>query len=61
MKEFGNRTYKKLQKIFANNEDGMIQLLSSYESLTTSKITLNEFAKGLHFKSPTELDALKLI
>ena len=61
MKELGNKTYKKLQKIFANNKDDMIQLLNSYESLTTSKITLDEFAKSLSFKSPTELDALKLI
>ena len=61
MKEFGNNTYKKLQKIFANNKDDMVQLLDSYESLTTSKITLDEFAKGLNFKSPAELDALKLI
>ena len=61
MKELGNKTYKKLQKIFANNKDDMIQLLNSYESLTASKITLDEFAKSLSFKSPTELDALKLI
>ena len=59
--KFGNRTYKKLQKIYGSNESGLLSFVNQFDAFKNDEITLQQFIEELKLSTPTELDTVKVL
>ena len=59
--KFGNRTYKKLQKIYGSNESGLLSFVNQFDALKNGEVALQQFIEELKFSTPTELDIVKVL
>ena len=59
--KFGNRTYKKLQKIYGSNESGLLKFVNQFDAFKNGETTLEQFVEGLKFSTPTELDIVEVL